>query len=107
MFDLTDTIIDLTNSSIGAENYLVYGNPVITESELGFMISNTLKNKTVDKFSVPSDMNANEALEKLKKMLPERLYSTISREHELNEALKQEVDDAMKLADVKKDSASL
>ena len=52
-------------------------------------------------------MNANEVLEKLKKMLPERLYSTISREHELNEALKQEVDDTMKLADVKKDSASL
>ena len=108
MFDLTDAIIDLTNSSIGAKNYLVYANPVISESELSFIISNLLKNnQTVDKFSVPSDMNANEALEKLKKRLPERLYSAISREHELNEALKQEVDDTMELADVKKDSASL
>ena len=71
------------------------------------MIDNVLKSKTVDKFSVPSDMNANEVLEKLKKMLPERLYSTISREHELNEALKQEIDNNMKLADVKKDGASL
>ena len=107
MFDLTYTIIDLTNSSIGAENYLVYGNPVISENEMSFTIDNVLKSKTVDKFSVPSDMNANEVLEKLKKMLPERLYSTISREHELNEALKQEIDNNMKLADVKKDGASL
>ena len=101
-------IIDLTNSSIGAENYLAYDNPVISESELSFIISNALKNnQTVDKFSVPSDMNVNDALEKLKKMLPERLYSIISREHELNETLKKEVDDDMKLADVKNDSASL
>ena len=108
MYDLMDVIIDLVNSSIGAKNYLAYADPVISESELSFIISNLLKNnKTVDKFSVPSDMNANETLEKLKKRLPERLYSAISREHELNEALKQEVDDTMELADVKKDSASL
>ena len=108
MYDLMGVIIDLTNSSIGAENYLAYGNPVISESELSFLISNLWKNnQTVDKFSVPSDMNVNDALEKLKKMLPERLYSIISREHELNETLKKEVDDNMKYADVKNDSASL